>query len=201
MEVPMHPNDTTKVCRKCGEPKPLDSFTVDARYRDGRYPWCADCRRAWRQGRKDRQLELRREWYHRDIDHARKYSREYYQNNEEARERNRDAGRIRDRERYQNDPEYRHRKDRQTAEKNRRRRAVLYGAPAEHHTEQEWQRLCEKYNHRCLCCGLQVLLTRDHVVPVSQGGTDAITNIQPLCSACNSRKNNRTIDYRAEWEA
>lgn len=196
----MHPNDTTKVCRKCGEPKPLDSFTVDTRYRDGRYPWCADCRRAWRQGRKDQYREYQRNWKAQNQDHVRKYGREYFQNNDEQRQHNRTATNKRDRERYQNDLEYRQRKNTQAAEKNRRRRAVLYGAPVEHHTEREWQELCESYDHHCLCCGLQVPLTRDHVVPVSQGGTDAITNIQPLCKPCNSQKNNRAFDYRPGWD-
>lgn len=185
-----------KTCKKCNQDKPVDSFTVDVRYKDGRYPWCFECRRAWRKARKDRQLELRREWYHKDIDHARKYNREYYQNNEEARKRNRDAGRIRDRERYRSNPEVKQRKDRQAAEKNRRRRALLYGAPAEHHTEQEWQDLCAKYNHCCVRCKLPLPLSRDHVVPVTLGGSDAITNLQPLCKVCNSWKNNRTIDFR-----
>lgn len=193
-------NDTTKVCRKCGETKPLDDYTIDTRYRDGRYPWCAACRRAWRQARKERQYELHRNWKDQNRDHVRKYGREYFQTNDAQRNRNRAAGRIRDRERYHNDTEYRKRKDAQTAAKNRRRKAALYGAPAEHHTDAEWIALCERYDHCCLRCHRQVPLSRDHVVPVTLGGSDAITNIQPLCKVCNSWKNNRTIDFRLEWD-
>ena len=31
----------------------------------------------------------------------------------------------------------------------------------------------------------------DHIVPKSQGGTDDLTNLQPLCLACHTAKTNR----------
>jgi len=67
------------------------------------------------------------------------------------------------------------------------------------HTDVEWQKLKAFYNFKCLCCGKrepEIRLTRDHVVPLAQGGADSIDNIQPLCSKCNSKKNYRHIDYR-----
>jgi 5-methylcytosine-specific restriction endonuclease McrA len=33
-------------------------------------------------------------------------------------------------------------------------------------------------------------------VPLLSGGTDDITNIQPLCAKCNSRKGIAHTDYR-----
>jgi hypothetical protein len=186
-----------KTCRRCQQEKPKDSYTLDDRYDDGRYPWCFECRRVWRQGRKERQRELERAWSRKNINRAREHGRNHY-----ARHKDKIAPKRRayDQTRYHTDSEFRKRKDIQTAQKNRRRRALLYGAPAEHHTEQEWRELCAKYNHCCLRCGLQLPLSRDHIVPVTQGGSDAITNIQPLCKVCNSWKNNRTIDFRSEWE-
>jgi len=67
------------------------------------------------------------------------------------------------------------------------------------HTEEEWQDLRAFYNFTCLCCGMQepeIKLTRDHVIPLTQGGSDSIDNLQPLCARCNSKKNNKHIDYR-----
>lgn len=60
----------------------------------------------------------------------------------------------------------------------------------------EWLALCKKYHNKCLDCGKRKKLTADHVIPISKGGSSNISNIQPLCKACNSKKWNRTKDFR-----
>jgi HNH endonuclease len=64
------------------------------------------------------------------------------------------------------------------------------------YTQEEWESLCVYYDYRCLCCGETKPLTADHIVPVAKGGSSNISNIQPLCLLCNSRKGAKTIDYR-----
>ena len=47
----------------------------------------------------------------------------------------------------------------------------------------------------CLYCGLQFpnfLLSRDHVVPLSQGGKDRWVNVVTACKRCNNHKAGRT---------
>lgn len=68
------------------------------------------------------------------------------------------------------------------------------------YTNAEWNELCARYNHRCLCCGESRPLTVDHVIPLSRGGSNTIENLQPLCLSCNDRKGSRTIDYRTVYE-
>lgn len=63
-------------------------------------------------------------------------------------------------------------------------------------TDTDFEDLCGRYGERCLCCGGRLDLTADHVVPLSEGGTHSIGNIQPLCRACNSQKHTLTIDFR-----
>jgi 5-methylcytosine-specific restriction endonuclease McrA len=66
-------------------------------------------------------------------------------------------------------------------------------------TALEWQQLKEKHNFSCLCCQLQepeVMITPDHVIPLSKGGSNAIENIQPLCKGCNFKKHTESTDYR-----
>jgi 5-methylcytosine-specific restriction endonuclease McrA len=83
--------------------------------------------------------------------------------------------------------------------KGHRYRARQRNAPGKH-TVAEWQALKKRYSYRCLCCGKQepeIKLTADHVVPLIDGGSDSIENIQPLCLSCNSRKGRwHTTDYR-----
>ncbi len=63
-------------------------------------------------------------------------------------------------------------------------------------TNQEWQALCVEFGRRCLRCGGHDDLTADHIIPLVLGGSNDISNIQPLCRSCNSWKNKRTIDFR-----
>lgn len=56
------------------------------------------------------------------------------------------------------------------------------------HTLEEWDELKKRFNHRCAICNEKKKLTKDHIMPLSKGGTDYIKNIQPLCRSCNSRK-------------
>jgi 5-methylcytosine-specific restriction endonuclease McrA len=37
------------------------------------------------------------------------------------------------------------------------------------------------------------LMTKDHILPVSRGGSNAVTNLQTMCSTCNAAKGNRMI--------
>ncbi len=66
--------------------------------------------------------------------------------------------------------------------------------------------------HLCLYCGQQYgryQLTRDHVMPRSQGGRDTWENVVSSCIACNTRKGGRTptqagmpllaVPYRPSW--
>ena len=66
------------------------------------------------------------------------------------------------------------------------------------HTEEEWEAKKEQYNHRCFYCGKASKLTKDHVLPVSLGGTDEIDNIVPACWACNYKKRARRIEFFKE---
>lgn len=56
------------------------------------------------------------------------------------------------------------------------------------HTLKEWNELKKHFNNCCAICGESKKLTKDHIMPLSEGGSDYIKNIQPLCKNCNSRK-------------
>jgi 5-methylcytosine-specific restriction endonuclease McrA len=74
-----------------------------------------------------------------------------------------------------------------------KRRALIRGSEGAY-TGREWIDLVEKHDHRCAHCKRhepEIKLTVDHIVPISKGGTNYISNIQPLCASCNSRKKDR----------
>lgn len=61
--------------------------------------------------------------------------------------------------------------------------------------------LIKKYSGKCALCNESVLLkprghprvaTIDHIVPVSRGGADHISNMQLACFECNEKKGNMT---------
>ena len=42
--------------------------------------------------------------------------------------------------------------------------------------------------------GKEIMITKDHIKPRSQGGRNRLTNYQPMCYNCNSRKSNKFPD-------
>lgn len=125
-------------------------------------------------------------FYQRYRDRHRAKHREYYQSNHETIRHNASRWKAANRlAAYASDA---------------RRRNMLISSGGTHTLEQ-WNALKSDYEFSCLCCGKrepEISLTRDHVIPVSKGGSDNIENIQPLCGPCNSSKSASSTDYRIQ---
>ncbi len=67
------------------------------------------------------------------------------------------------------------------------------------HTKQEWEDMKTLFNNVCIRCDGQSGLAnveKDHIIPVYQGGSDSIKNLQPICAKCNCQKGSEDIDWR-----
>jgi 5-methylcytosine-specific restriction endonuclease McrA len=66
------------------------------------------------------------------------------------------------------------------------------------HTKEEWIELKTFFNICVRCEGESgySYLGKDHIIPIYQGGSNSIKNLQPLCPHCNASKGPENIDYR-----
>lgn len=68
------------------------------------------------------------------------------------------------------------------------------------HTKEDWDRLKSEFDYRCVKCGMDRMglsLDKDHIVPLYQGGSDGIENIQPPCAWCNAKKGPDSFNWIA----
>lgn len=83
--------------------------------------------------------------------------------------------------------------------KNRRERLRMARSKG-CHTKNEWRNMVDFFEGICVKCfggsGLYNV-ERDHIIPIYQGGSDSIDNIQPMCARCNASKGPENFDYRA----
>lgn len=70
-----------------------------------------------------------------------------------------------------------------------RRRASIKGNDSKGVSFDEWQEILVRFNHSCAYCNEKnINLVREHVRPISKGGSDDPDNVVPACKSCNSRK-------------
>ena len=79
-----------------------------------------------------------------------------------------------------------------------RRKARLLMVPVYRFSEKDWRRLKARYRDCCAYCGKPSdTLQREHVLPISRGGSHGVGNIVPACARCNYGK--RT-SLAIEWK-
>lgn len=159
-----------KACKDCGEIKPLSEYYKHPGMKEGHLNSRKECKKGYQ--------------------HSRPYNKEYESKRNKTGKRKEFLATNLKRWRREN--------PQKMAVQLARRRARKLEAEGDF-TVEEFEALCEKYGNMCLRCGdRDVLLTPDHVVPLSLGGSNLLENIQPLCGNCNSWNNIKVIDYRPE---
>lgn len=190
----------TKRCSRCKIEKPLTEFRRGGKSTrgDGYYAYCNDCTReyakAWQNDnpelvKKQKQNDYQR---HKEV-HDVKSKKWAKDNPEKRREISRRYCELHPDAVTRAVREWRHRNPEKVRQYGWTRQARENGASG-NFTHEEWIDLCKRYDNKCVCCGQgDKKLMPDHVVPLSKGGDSYISNIQPLCISCNSRKRDKTV--------
>ncbi len=190
---------------------PNESKAIKKRYRDSHKEEIALQIQEARRANPDRFKAKSRRAYYKNHDRTLARQREYrilYPNRGKERYRKhraafRDQLNERSRQWYAAHSEIHNQRSRDWARRNpqkrlsyvhtRRARRLDNGG---RYTLDQWEELKQLYGFKCLCCGEVKPLTIDHVIPIAKGGSNDISNIQPLCMRCNRSKATKTIDYR-----
>lgn len=74
-----------------------------------------------------------------------------------------------------------------------RRRAARFAAKG-NHTANQWLARIKFFGWRCWICKMKLTkrtVTQDHVIPLSNGGSNWASNLRPACHSCNASKNDK----------
>jgi len=194
----------TKKCTKCKEEKNIGCFNKNKREKDGFQYWCKECQtiyhrendKKYYQEKRDEILKQKREYYCNHKEEKSAYGKEYRKKNKEKLKKMYSDWVKKNRE-HVNAYSKQYAKDNPEPSRNasRRRRARKLNCEGGI-TQKEWMCVLEKYENKCLCCGISENIEMDHVIPLSKRGMHTVDNVQPLCRSCNARKRDKVEDYR-----
>lgn len=165
-------------CTDCKEWLPPDEFYLNPHNKSGIHSQCKAC-----------SIKRVKGYYHADKDRA--YQRNYnrYWNNKNSEQK-----------RFKDWAKTTQGKFTIKIQIQKRRR---YAKSVENSlTKDEWFEILKAQNYTCLGCNKKFNSSFrpaiDHIMPLSKGGGLTKDNVQALCKSCNSRKGNKTIDYRLQ---
>lgn len=209
-----------KVCRVCGDEKPLDEFPRDRTSKDGRGRRCTMCNRAaaseWQKKNRKRATERQTAWkaahkervnaqaqarYHADLEASRAKARA--QNNTPA---GRERRRRWDKANAQKKADYNRRRWASLdPEENRKRQREWKAANRDKVAADNHRRRASRYDAAsityigvlqrdpCAYCGSRECIQIDHITPLAGGGENHWSNITAACSSCNRGKSTKTL--------
>ena len=174
-----------KVCTKCVQWKLYVLFPKNKNTKDYVGVWCKECMKVYARNYVQKNREM---FYQKKKEHYAKNSRRIKMQCHDHYHKNKERYQARQRAYQARNPDI-------TKTGHVNRRARLRSAPGKIVIRQ-WRTLCNWFGNICVACSRSEKLTLDHVIPLVKGGSNDISNIQPLCLACNLSKSTKIIDYR-----
>jgi len=158
------------------------------------------CKRSFHSKKyRERIKRYNRKYYAENTDKYRQLWKDYYQANRENLS-------TRSRERYhflkENNPDLIQKWNKNGGKRYRQTEKGKLASRLDNHRrrcldkidKKAWLEKLDSFGGKCAECGSSEKITIDHIVPVVLGGTNAIENLQPLCSSCNSSKGAKLKD-------
>ena len=183
-----------KICSKCKSEKALDQFNVDKQKKDGMTYCCKSCNiqraKLWAQNNKEKRKAIAEKYRLANIEKCKAAVKKSQLKNPERinrwTEENKEKIKQYKEKWRKNNKEY------FIADKHRRR-----GASGTFTTAQI-NKLFLLQIGKCVCCRKDISdgFHRDHIVPITKGGSNDILNIQLLCASCtHSKSAKHPIDF------
>ena len=175
-----------KPCTICLKTKELDFFSKNPNgMKDGHLNQCKSCIemrvKKWRLANPSIVKERMRTQYERHKKRVAANSIKWNKENKVRRKAIRDRWRLKSKDQIT-----------QIANNYRSRLAGAEGT----FTLEEYKNKLAHFGGMCAYCKIRKATTRDHMIPVTRGGSNYLTNVVPSCLPCNSSKADLLL---AEW--
>jgi 5-methylcytosine-specific restriction endonuclease McrA len=183
----------TRKCLECANAASLSYYYRNQKERQSKS-------REWRRKNPTKASDNSRQWYQKNIDANREKAKAYHILNKSRRnaysrfwyDANKERSNATASEWWKNNPD-------KSAALWSKRRARLLNADGVY-TDDDIRKIRLAQKDRCAYCKNRLggRGSRDHIIPLSKGGSNWPQNIQLLCKPCNSKKHNRDpIEYAA----
>lgn len=190
---------TTRTCTRCAVSKTLDAYYVvkSGRQKGSLYTVCKACKNAqgakWAENNREKCVEYVQKWRSQNLEASRKITRDHAIRNKDAYAARSKQWRLDNPDRHrelftrwvENNPDRYKASLKTRGQRYRARRLAAQGE----FTAEQIKDMHAKQRGKCPVCREKLdVFHIDHVVALSRGGSNDISNIQLLCKPCNLKK-------------